>query len=305
MIEQTARRGRRATAAGAGSRPPGYLDYAAANPMRGPDWRWRLAGLSLREELPDRPETRDPWVRRIREYLLALRGAGRAGGRGARRAIDPPVRAAALLHASPDPHPRGELEAWLLTGVPIAAIAARCGHGEGVVEAYAACFFDVRARLDAEGWILHVALGGQVARGFPYGDVAAIWKFVGYLRGEHCLSLVLHVFPGPRPRPWPATIAATGARRRRLVAACRKLVLTRWLRPGCGVAGAAARLASRLRAAAASTRGPEPAAPPRPVEIAVDLRDAMAGRDGSPAGRTDASPAGPTPPDAEGAVASA
>jgi hypothetical protein len=99
-----------------------------------------------------------------------------------------------------------------------------------VVRAFEAVFFDVRHLLEASGYVLHQVIGRPIIDGFSLDDLGSIWKFWGYMRGSRTLDLMLFVFPGEKPRPWPSTICATMVERRSLIASCRLAVLARCVR---------------------------------------------------------------------------
>ena len=110
-------------------------------------------------------------------------------------------------------------------------IADRFGVHADVIQTYEKLFFAVRHRLEAVGYILHVVIGPPIRFGFSLDDLGSLWKFCSYMGGPHALDVLLHVFPGGKPRPWPPTFPATPAERRMLIAACKRMVLTRCLRP--------------------------------------------------------------------------
>jgi len=109
-------------------------------------------------------------------------------------------------------------------------VADRCGLPVDVVEAFEKLFFCVRHRLEAVGYILHVVIGPPIRYGFSLDDLGSLWKFCAYMRGPHALDVLLHVFPGGKPRPWPSTFPATPSEQRALIAACKRMVWTRCLR---------------------------------------------------------------------------
>jgi hypothetical protein len=200
------------------------------SPLRRPDWRWQLAALSMGEKLPRRSGLHDPWVRRVVRYLKWRDPSLGAGPRRGRPHHDPVLEEACRIRGAPDPHLRGELEAWILAGEPIEAVAERCGLPAAVSEAYAEVFFDVRHRLGAEDHVLQVLFGRELVSGFSLEDLPSLWRFFAFMRGPHALAVLLHVFPGSRRRPWPASFRASPEERRRIIAACRGAVLARCLR---------------------------------------------------------------------------
>lgn len=201
-------------------------------PSRRPDWRRQLAAvLDVDRRLRRRSEFRDPWVKRVRKALRVGTVGTRSGSH--LRDVDSVnvVNRACQIHFNHDPLVPAEVEAWILTGGPPDLIAERCGLPVDVIEVYEKLFFDVRFRLGAVGYILHVVIGRPILSGFSLEDLGPLWRFVGYMRRPHALDLLLHVFPGGKPRPWPSTIPATPSEQRTLIAACKRMVWTRCLRP--------------------------------------------------------------------------
>jgi len=207
----------------------GDLTWMRESPFRPPDWRWRLAQLSLKEKLPRRPETRDPWVRRIAGFLRA--GRERTRSRAPRRgsSFDTALVEAARIRFAADPLIAGEMGAWVLADEPISLIAKHCGLAEGVVETYEKCFFDARTRLEAKSYINHIVLGPSLYTGFDLENVPAIWRVVGYYRGRFSLAVALAAFPGSRVRRWPDWYEASPEEQAMLIEACRRAVFTRCL----------------------------------------------------------------------------
>jgi hypothetical protein len=209
-----------------------YLSCLEQCPYRRPDWRWQLAahlpvGLRMRR----RPELKDTWVKRVQRIL-------RAGTPG----MSPPwhrreekfgglLNRACEIRFHPDPLVAAEVEAWVLSGSTQALIAERCGLPVEVIETYEKLFFDVRPRLEAASYILHTVIGRPILYGFSLDDLGSIWKFCAYMRGPYALDVLLFVFPGEKPRPWPSNFPATPAERSELIAACERMVWTRCLRP--------------------------------------------------------------------------
>jgi hypothetical protein len=123
-----------------------------------------------------------------------------------------------------------ELEAWVLTGSHPELIAERCGLRVEVVLAYEVVYFDVRHLLAAPGYVFHQVIGRPIIDGFSLDDLGPIWKFCAYVRGPHALDILLYVFSGGKPRPWPSAFPATPAQQRALIATCKLMVLTRCVR---------------------------------------------------------------------------
>src|SRR5271157_3617153 len=209
----------------------GDLTWMRESPFRPPDWRWRLARLSLEEKLPRRPQLRDLWVRRCAKFMRADRVRSRSCRPRRGLSSDHILSEAARIRFASDPLIAAELEAWILTGNHPELIAERCGLTVEAVEAYEVVFFDVRPHLQATSYILHRTIGPPIRYGFALDDLGSLWKFCAYMRGPHALDVLLYVFPGGKPRPWPSTFPATPSEQRALIAACKRMVWTRCLRP--------------------------------------------------------------------------
>jgi hypothetical protein len=151
-------------------------------PLAPPDWRWHRAGLLL-EGRVRRRRIDDAAVRRV----LAFRRRS-APGPQRRPAVDPALAAAAGLWAAGGRR-RALLEAWLLSGLDDAAVAARCGLEPAAVAAYAATFFDVRGGLDDPAWTRFVVIGVDPLD--LVHDHETFLKDVAYLFGPHGLEAAL------------------------------------------------------------------------------------------------------------------
>jgi hypothetical protein len=204
------------------------FSWRRESPFRPPDWRWKLANRLLVEKLPRRPETKDPWVRRIARHLRPGRVV--EGLRSPRRAsYDHVLAEASAIRFAADPLIGGEVEAWVLTGEPTPVVAGLSGLDEPVVEAYERCFFDVRPKLEAWSYVIHIVIGPGVYEGFRLDDLPSIWKMIAYFRGRYSLAVTLQAFPGTRLRPWPDWYEASPEEQARLIEACRGAVLARCL----------------------------------------------------------------------------
>lgn len=205
------------------SNTPFWLSPAGLRP---PDWRWRLAQLSLEEKLP---RLRDPWVRRCAKFMRANREQSTSSRPRKRSSFDHVLGEVVRIRFAADPPIGGELEAWILTGEPRPVVAEFSGLDEPVVEAYEKCFFDVRPKLEVWSYVIHIAIGPDVYEGFRLDDLPPIWKIIAYFRGRYSLAVTLQAFPGSRVRRWPDWYEASPEEQARLIEACRGAVLTRCL----------------------------------------------------------------------------
>jgi hypothetical protein len=171
------------------------LEYAANNPFRPADWRWKRAANYLLGQSP-RPSIRldgvagNHWIRKAVTYKRRYEQAWDGGN----------VELARLSYSEPDlfwAHyayngqlQRELLDAHVLTGSDDDEIAARFGLPHSVVAAYEAVFFNVRDRLDQPGYIVHHVINGGLSRPASEITTAGLWKLYGYFFGIHMLQAI-------------------------------------------------------------------------------------------------------------------
>jgi hypothetical protein len=204
------------------------LSWRRDSPFRRVDWRWRLAQQSLIRRMPRRAELQDPWVRGIRKYLRSLQKAPQIR-LSQKASCDRLLSEAAAIRFAADPLIGGELEAWILTGEPTTAVAELSSFEVPIIEAYEACFFDVRPKLGAQSFVVHRVLGRGMYLGFRLDDLAPIWKMIAYFRGRFMLAVTLQAFSGSRVRSWPEWYQASPEEQAELIKACRRAIYTRCL----------------------------------------------------------------------------
>ena len=140
----------------------------------------------------------------------------------------PDVAAAVAIHEG-EPTTRRAVEAWLLAGEPIEAIARRCGVPVEAVAVYEALFFNVADRLTSTSYVLFCAIGPASYRGFDGDDTGAVLKWFGYMGGPRVLDFLLEspdAPGGPVPTEGhaiPPDEAARSARLRRMALASRSI----------------------------------------------------------------------------------
>src|SRR5437660_10053279 len=105
------------------------MDSASADWLSGsfsclPSWRWARARWLHARVRPASARIDDDWVERALCFLRA--GGDTAPDAARRRSPDPTISAALALSREEPPHRRWELEARLLTDVPVDAVARRC-----------------------------------------------------------------------------------------------------------------------------------------------------------------------------------
>lgn len=169
------------------------VDLLPNSPFRPADWRWRLAEhlrATGRRRVPQ-PWHRDVSVRRIRQFQAAL-GRCRSDAAHLRLARREPALYAAWQIWSAGSTPiTSELRARILAGQTDAEIAGLLGVTPAAVAEYEAMFFDVRSRLSAPSYVVHVVLGGRMNAEIEPGDVDALWGSVGYFHGPAMLNAVV------------------------------------------------------------------------------------------------------------------
>jgi hypothetical protein len=129
--------------------------------------------------------------------------------RGLQEADD--SRRAALLQATPlgqayafhaaEPLRRDELEARLLARQTDEEIAARMGMSAAAVAAYHDIYYFVRPKLDAEIYILTVAIDEKLHRNLTEDDRGLLLKLLGYQQGPVVLDLLLDYWANPPHMP--------------------------------------------------------------------------------------------------------
>lgn len=152
-----------------------------------PHWRWARATL-----LAANPGREIPGTDAV---TLAASAFIRDRTRGTTKKVNRDRVNAADLFES-DAAPRWRLEAMILTGLPTKQVAQKVGLEYETVETYEGLFFDVRSRLQAGSWIAAHTFGMKPFTGFGPDDLGALWRWVGYRRGEHALDLVYAVTTG-------------------------------------------------------------------------------------------------------------
>jgi len=140
----------------------------------------------------------------------------------------PDVAAAIAIHEG-EPTARLTIEARLLAGEPIEAIAGRCDVSVEAVEVYEQLFFNVSDRLANTSYILFHAIGAASYKGFAGDDSGAVLKWFAYMGGSRVLDFLL----GERDTPCdllpteghaiPPDEAVRSARIRRIALAAKAL----------------------------------------------------------------------------------
>jgi hypothetical protein len=119
-------------------------------------------------------------VDRARRHLAVCRGSRR----------DAAVREAADLFSNAPRLRRSLVEAYLLTGEPLAAVAARCGISVPTAEAYSKLFFAVNPMARDK---VALIIGPGLAAGLGDQDVGQLWLAFGYHAGLMALDAVVRI----------------------------------------------------------------------------------------------------------------
>jgi hypothetical protein len=172
------------------------------SPFCQPDWRWQLAqqppGPKRRRRRPTEPH--DEWVDYARCYLAAEQGSRSGPPRHLSEAIAAAIReAVGLVHAQ-DEAVVWRLQAFLLAGETVDAVAGRFGLDALRVTAYQKLFFDVLERLGARGWIYCRAICDE-DEGVPT-SLPSIWRYFAYKDGVQAAELMIAATTGEPLPDW-------------------------------------------------------------------------------------------------------
>jgi hypothetical protein len=211
---------------------PEYVNCLERSGFREVDWRWRLAILARSVQLPVLKELEDPWVKRVRTFHEHCEAGDISPSDPEAAALDGAIWGACRIWNNRDPVVRAEVEARILAGETDEIVARRVGYPVDAVAAFERLFFNVRERIEATSYIMIFVIGPAVHLGLSPDDYPAIWKLLGYHLGPVALDLLMFTLPGPRSRPWPASIPLPENERARLVATCRLAILAKTLPAG-------------------------------------------------------------------------
>ena len=147
-----------------------------------PNARWEtvVAYAAENRSLPLSPDRR--WLRTGVRFLQRWKTSTRAQLHQLEREYGPLFRAHLLydnIHSE-----RWIIEAGLLTrDATIPDIAKYIGQDQSVVEMYQLYFFDIRTKLQAEGFITTQLLSPAFGSGLHMGDPDALYKALAYVKG--------------------------------------------------------------------------------------------------------------------------
>jgi hypothetical protein len=227
---------------------------------------------------------------------LAERGDRPGPGDLARLAEQTPAvsQAHGLRQADP-PHLRWAVEARLLAGEPVGAIAHKCALLPGAVEMYERLFFAVVDMLGFDTWVVCQAVGSKAFYGMTGNDLDVWWKLLGFSFGPLMLDKVLHSLGQPRPED-DEQLAAALDRDAEAVFRGKKLLAAHLLPITPETAPQVLQLAAQLGAA-----GDRPADGAAPQQAAADcLLGGLAAAPGAAEGGTGPHPQATGPVDPPG-----
>lgn len=149
------------------------VEYSGCNPWRPESWR------SLRAA-SDSCRSGDQWFKRLRRF---------------RQSDENPAKDAVLSEAHRIHRSRwlrGEIQARVLAGQDLPAIAQAVEVSQESLIAYEATFFDVRSRLTCDFWIRNQILDLAHGEALAWSDVELLWRRIAYRYGRVCIDPLLN-----------------------------------------------------------------------------------------------------------------
>ena len=137
----------------------------ANTPHRPPDWRWERASWLIARGQTQGLRTEDQFVRTVRRYQIDRKAATTERPLARLAARCPGLYYAQEILQDPNQAVRWAVEARLLAGQSLDAIAARSGLSVATVYWYECAFFNVLDRLGARDYIATVVIGEDAQRG--------------------------------------------------------------------------------------------------------------------------------------------
>jgi hypothetical protein len=162
--------------------------------MRPPWWRWGRA-LELHEGQLRYRRFDDEWVRRARRFVGVLARRDGDLGNPAVVSADRALAETARLSTTSQATLRHEVEARILAGQSDSEIAGIVGLDADVIEAFQALWFDIRARLNAIGWIGANIYGARFYRGTGGGDPELAARLIGFVLGPTAIDVYFNRIP--------------------------------------------------------------------------------------------------------------
>jgi len=165
-----------------------FAEFMQFNPFRSPSWRWERASELVNRQGASSLEMDDEPTRKSVAFLQALEAFVAAAQSRSLPAWMRPLHDALQLYERGG-NQRLLVEAWLLAGQSIAAVAEACGLEPETVAWYEALFYNVTDRLQARDWILLSVIGKRPIPDTP-PDRGQILKLLAYHGGPLLLEAV-------------------------------------------------------------------------------------------------------------------
>lgn len=181
------------------------IRYEDFDPLRSPAWRSDIVESVVREKRTQR-RGMDAWMKRFANFLQRWSQLRTQEERLPLFDRFPDIYYAYTWHHHGDNELVAQLNAWILTGLPLSKVAEELQLYLPAVEAYEALFFNVLDRIDNTTYILRQVLGVQddfVAAGESLLNDKrrqACYQVFGYFGGPEALYMTISGF-GRRSRP--------------------------------------------------------------------------------------------------------
>ena len=169
---------------------PSWRASAPDCPTRPVDWRWLKAGLMLDLGLRGSRRRDDGPTREARRYRAASRRCRDDAGRERLGARMPGIAGACAIRDG-EPRLRWAVEARLLAGEPIDAVARKVGLRPEAVAWYETVFFHITDRLGSRGYVVHEVIGIRALRGPVAHEVDLLWKVFALFGGPEVLDALI------------------------------------------------------------------------------------------------------------------
>ena len=188
------------------------LDCSRDNPQRPPNWRWERAMGIVDETQPDATRRYDgpigfKWIKRATKFRRAIRAAGTDElKRGVANRYPDLFWAHRAWENSANPL-KVHLESYLLAREENWSVGFKCGMAPEQIEAYECVFFDVREKLNHQGYILHSVIGPALQQSLSDRDYSVLWKLYAYFHGPHVLDALVSKMVNPAWCGTPDTVS--------------------------------------------------------------------------------------------------
>jgi hypothetical protein len=180
-----------------------FSDWMPGSPFRRPEWRWLRANFLLQKRRRLNWRIDDDGVFNARQFLRAT--GGNQTGQGRLSPMNVTIQSALDIFQEQPPSRRWELEALLLTDLPMNLIADRLGLATETIEVFHHLFFEVRPRLIHRDWVMMQVVGTHYWAGFSGMPIEAVWKWVAFSAGAVALDIVI---AATNNQPFPEYITA-------------------------------------------------------------------------------------------------